>query len=165
MMQAAGGSRVDVAALASLLVDLTVPGIGVDVETVARFATPDPRIFTAAELAYCAGQADPAESRAGRWCAKEAVCKACSNHVQLTLREIEICAGPHGRPMVLLPERATALGLRAEVSIAHTGGVAVAVAVAGIAPVSTDSAGGRSLRVRIPGERGPDGGCQGGRRV
>ena len=141
MTQAVGGSPVDVAALTALLVDLRVPDIGVDVELVARFATPDPRIFTAAELAYCDAQAEPAESRAGRWCAKEAVCKACSNHLQLTLREIEIGVGPHGRPVVLLPERAVVLGLRADVSIAHTGGVAVAVAVAGIAPASSDTPG------------------------
>lgn len=143
MTQAVGGSPVDVTVLTALLADLRVPYIGVDVEPVARFATPDPRIFTAAELAYCDAQAEPAESRAGRWCAKEAVCKACSSYLQLSLREIEIeiGVGRHGRPMVLLPERAVALGLRADVSIAHTGGVAVAVAVAGIASGPSDTPG------------------------
>ena len=141
MTQGVGGSPVDVTVLTALLADLRVPYIGVDVEPVARFGTPDPRIFTAAELAYCDAQAEPAESRAGRWCAKEAVCKACSSHLQLSLREIEIGVGRQGRPMVMLPERAVALGLRADVSIAHTGGVAVAVAVAGIAPGPSDTPG------------------------
>jgi phosphopantetheine--protein transferase-like protein len=107
-----------------------IPGIGVDVEGVDRFAEPDKRLFTAEELAYCATQADPPESRAGRWCAKEAVFKACAKYLQLTLREIEIRNEASGRPIVLLPSRATEVGLMAEVSIAHAGGAAVAVAIA-----------------------------------
>jgi phosphopantetheine--protein transferase-like protein len=117
-----------VTALLSHLKD--IPGVGVDVEGVDRFAEPDKRLFTAEELAYCAVQADPAESRAGRWCAKEAVSKACAKYLQLTLREIEIRNEASGRPIVLLPGRATEVGLMAEVSIAHAGGAAVAVAVA-----------------------------------
>ena len=106
-----------------------LPGIGVDVEAVDRFTEPDGRLFTARELEYCAVQPDPAQTRAGRWCAKEAVSKACAKYLQLSLREIEIRAEPSGRPMVLLPPRATEIGLKVEVSIAHTGSMAVAVAV------------------------------------
>lgn len=106
-----------------------LPGIGVDVEAVDRFTEPDGRLFTARELEYCAGQPDPTKTRAGRWCAKEAVSKACAKYLQLSLREIEIRAEPSGRPMVLLPPRATEIGLTVEVSIAHTGSMAVAVAV------------------------------------
>jgi phosphopantetheine--protein transferase-like protein len=117
-----------VSVLLGLLGDL--PGVGVDVEVVDRFTKPDRRLFTAEELAYCAIQANPAQSRAGRWCAKEAVSKACAKYLQLTLREIEIRAGPSGRPIVVFPDRANGVGLAAEVSIAHAGGTAIAVAVA-----------------------------------
>lgn len=107
-----------------------LPGIGVDTELVSRFAHRDERLFTLDELRYCDAQADSAESRAGRWCAKEAVSKACAKFLQLTLREIEIRVDPSGRPIVLLPARAIEVGLEAEVSIAHAGGMAIAVAVA-----------------------------------
>jgi phosphopantetheine--protein transferase-like protein len=121
----------DVESVAVLLGRLgDLPGVGVDVEAVDRFTKPDRRLFTAEELAYCAIQANPAQSRAGRWCAKEAVSKACAKYLQLTLREIEIRAGPSGRPIVVFPDRANGVGLAAEVSIAHAGGTAIAVAVA-----------------------------------
>jgi phosphopantetheine--protein transferase-like protein len=123
-------SQIDIEALASILAVLRdLPGVGVDVESVSRFAEPDPRLFTTDELAHCALQPNPAESRAGRWCAKEAVSKGCAKYVQLSLREIEIRSEASGRPTVRLPARAVALGLVADVSIAHSSGLAVAVAV------------------------------------
>lgn len=132
MTSEVAGGPVDAAALlAALRTFEGLPGVGVDVESIARFATPDPRLFTAAELAHCAAAADPAECRAGRWCAKEAVMKACAAHLTLALREIEVTASADGRPIAVLPERARAMGLSAEVSIAHAGSLAVAVAVAG----------------------------------
>lgn len=111
-----------------------IPGVGVDVEAIDRFTKPDGRLLTATELAYCAAQAEPAQSWAGRWCAKEAVSKACAKYLQLALREIEIRSDPSGRPVVVLPDRATEVGLAAEVSIAHAAGAAIAVAVAGVRP-------------------------------
>lgn len=121
----------DTGAFASVLAGLgELPGVGVDVELVARFAVPDTRLFTLEELAYCDSQEFPAESRAGRWCAKEAVAKACSRFLQLSLREVEILAGPSGRPQVRLSARALAVGLLVDVSISHAGGMALAVAFA-----------------------------------
>lgn len=131
-MTAAGGDSVDGIALGQALLALEgVPGVGVDVEKIERFRLFDPRLFSPAELAYCARRVDSAECLAGRWCAKEAVMKACAPHISLGLREIEIAVAVDGRPLVVLPERATALGLNAEVSIAHAGSLAVAVAFAG----------------------------------
>lgn len=105
-------------------------GIGIDIEPTSRFAEPDARIFTPDELAYCAASADPQSSRAGRWCAKEAVVKAMSKHVLLGLREIEILTAQDGRPVVrvLRPELADAF--ECDVSISYSDGVAVAVALA-----------------------------------
>ncbi len=107
-----------------------IPGVGVDVEEVDRFSEPDDRLFTAAELRYCSEQANPAQSRAGRWCAKEAVAKACDKYLLVSLREIEITASPSGHPVALLSKRARQSGLSVEISISHAGRVAVAVAVA-----------------------------------
>lgn len=123
----------DVESVADMLGRLAdLPGVGVDVEVVERFIEPDERLFTPAELAYCAAQPNPAESRAGRWCAKEAVAKACAAFLRMSLREIEVLAEPSGRPVAALPGRATELGLAAAVSISHAGGAAVAVAVAAV---------------------------------
>ena len=104
-------------------------GVGVDIEMVSRFDTADPRLFTEAELALCAASADPAESRAGRWCAKEAVVKAVARHVLLSPREVEILADAAGRPVVHLL-RAQLDQVRCDVSITHGGGIAAAVAAA-----------------------------------
>ena len=114
-------------------------GVGVDVEATERFTEPDLRIFTTEELDYCASKSNPAESRAGRWCAKEAVSKACAKYLQLTLREITIVADSSGRPKVLLPDRAAKIGLTAEVSIAHADGIAVAVAIATVGNTRNES--------------------------
>ena len=113
-------------------------GVGVDVEAVDRFIEADTRLFSPVELAYCAAQANPAESRAGRWCAKEAVAKACSAFLQLSLREIEIVVESSGRPAAVLPARAIEIGVGVALSVAHAGGVAVSIAVASLQPVPSD---------------------------
>jgi holo-[acyl-carrier protein] synthase len=105
-----------------------LPGVGVDVEEVARWTDPDLRIFTPAEREHCAAGADSAERYAGRWCAKEAVVKALAPYVAASPRDVEILPDPAGRPLVRLAPR---LGeVEACVTISHTGSVAVAVAVA-----------------------------------
>jgi phosphopantetheine--protein transferase-like protein len=73
-------------------------GIGIDVEEVARWERPAAVLFTAAEHAHCQGLARPAESYAGRWCAKEAVLKSLTRFVMVSLRDIEIRSGPGGMP-------------------------------------------------------------------
>ncbi|WP_232667178.1 holo-ACP synthase [Pseudonocardia sp. TRM90224] len=107
-----------------------LPGVGVDTEDVARWATPDPRLFTAEEHRHCTSLGRPAEGYAGRWCAKEAVVKAVSPYAPATMRDVEIVAAPDGRPLVVLAQRLAEMGIAATVSIAHSSTVAVAVAVA-----------------------------------
>ncbi|MEV4640427.1 4'-phosphopantetheinyl transferase superfamily protein [Actinoplanes sp. NPDC049548] len=106
-------------------------GVGVDVEEVARWRRPAPGLFTEAEHAHCRQLARPAESYAGRWCAKEAVLKALSPFLAVSPRDIEIRPGPGGMPE---PHLISAAGAgwtgRLRVSIAHTSTVAVAVAIA-----------------------------------
>jgi len=56
--------------------------IGVDIETIERFENKDEtflkRIFSPAEIEYCASKSLPAQHFAARYCAKEAVFKALS---------------------------------------------------------------------------------------
>lgn len=113
-------------------------GVGVDIEMVERFETADPRLFTEAELALCAASAKPAESRAGRWCAKEAVVKAVARYVLLSPREVEVLTDPGGRPIVRLL-RPQLEHLRCDVSITHASGIAAAVAAAWVADLRATS--------------------------
>jgi holo-[acyl-carrier protein] synthase len=102
-------------------------GIGVDIEAVDRWKDPDPRLFTDEEHAYCRSRADQAEAYAGTWCAKEAVVKAVLPTAPILTREVSIGRDEAGAPRAELPGR---LRLRALVSIGHSAGVALSVAVA-----------------------------------
>lgn len=99
---------------------MELPGVGVDIESVHRFESVSDRLFTASEREHAGDRLD---SRAGIWCAKEAVVKAVSKWRQLSLREVEI---------VYSGDRPTAIvaGFDIDVSISHTPEYAVAVAVA-----------------------------------
>ena len=104
--------------------------IGVDAVSVDRIALAVRRsgpgflgkVYTPAELAYCAGNN---ERLAGRWAAKEAVIKCFDGTgICFPRRRIEVLPGPMGAPRVRLlgDER----GARVEVSITHHSGLAVA---------------------------------------
>ncbi len=90
------------------------------------------RVFTAAELADCAGQA---ESLAARWAAKEAVAKALGVGIgTVAFQDIEVRRGAVGQPVLALHGRAATLaaerGLtRWSLSLAHDGGLAIAFVV------------------------------------
>jgi hydroxyethylthiazole kinase-like uncharacterized protein yjeF len=104
--------------------------IGVDAVSVDRIALAVKRsgrgflakVYTPAEVAYCAGNA---ERLAGRWAAKEAVIKCFDGTgICFPRRRIEVLPGPMGAPRVRLlgDDR----GARVEVSITHHSGLAVA---------------------------------------
>jgi holo-[acyl-carrier protein] synthase len=118
---------------------VTGPSVGIDLIEIDRVAAAlarhggrfAERCFTAAERAYCDSKANPAQSYAGRFAAKEAVGKALGTGVPFTWREIEIL-GP-GKPRVVLSgataARARALGAgEIELSITHSRTLAAAVA-------------------------------------
>lgn len=105
-----------------------ITGIGIDIEPIERWSDPDPRLFTERELSYCQSQARPAESFAGRWCAKEAVVKAFGGVARVGIREVEILAGDAGEPVAVLPAELTDRGFGVLVSIAHDATQAIAVA-------------------------------------
>jgi holo-[acyl-carrier protein] synthase len=92
------------------------------------------RCFTPAEIAYCDGRRNPAESYAGRFAGKEAVGKALGFGVARAFawRDIEIVGRP--KPSVRLSGRVAAwaerVGARAvDLSMTHSRELAQAVAV------------------------------------
>ncbi|MEJ7892272.1 MAG: holo-ACP synthase [Solirubrobacteraceae bacterium] len=88
------------------------------------------RLFTESERDYAAGRGRPAQHLAARFCAKEAVAKALALRTWDPL-DVEVISGEP--PTVRLHGRAAArageLGVRVEVSLTHSRGMAGAVAV------------------------------------
>ncbi|KFY59715.1 hypothetical protein V497_04118 [Pseudogymnoascus sp. VKM F-4516 (FW-969)] len=115
--------------------------VGVDVEDISAInisnATFIERNFTAKESAYCLSAPDPQASFAGRWSAKEAVFKSlgvASRGGGAELKSIEVLAGEGGVLEVVLhgeaKKAARETGVKGvSVSISHSGGQAVAIAV------------------------------------
>ncbi len=117
-------------------------GVGLDLVEVARIEsaiTRRPRIvdrlFSDEEKAFCSSLADPWENWAARFAAKEAVMKSLgAGPARMPWKSISLVR-QGGRPSIRLEgaalEYARSLGcLRIEISIAHEGGMAGAVAVA-----------------------------------
>lgn len=119
-----------------------VLGIGIDLVETARIARALAshgdrfalRVFSPAEVAYCARRANRAECLAARWAAKEAFLKAIGTGWSqgLVFRDVEV-AGGDGRPPRLLPAgraaaRLAEMGVRAvRLSLTHEGAYAAAV--------------------------------------
>ena len=111
------------------------PRVGVDVAAIPRIADAQKRFgdrflqkfLTAREIDYCGGSA---ERWAGRWAAKEAIGKAMPTGVPRPhMRDVEILPSEDGRPHVRVAPATTLTGRDIDVSIAHDGHFAVAVAV------------------------------------
>ena len=111
------------------------PRVGVDVAAIPRIAEAQKRFgdrflqkfLTAREIDYCGGSA---ERWAGRWAAKEAIGKAMPTGVPRPhMRDVEILPSEDGRPHVRVAPASTLTGRDIDVSIAHDGHFAVAVAV------------------------------------
>ncbi len=106
--------------------------IGVDAVSVDRIALAIkrsgsgflPKVYTPAEIAYCAGND---ERLAGRWAAKEAIIKCFDGTgICFPRRQIEILPGPNGAPRARL--LGNDRGAEVEVSITHHSRLAVATA-------------------------------------
>jgi holo-[acyl-carrier protein] synthase len=107
-----------------------VVGLGVDlvdVERVARIlqrrTTFVRRVFTPKEIEYCERQANPAESYAARWAAREACRKALGGIRRMRWHDVRVDRAPSGAPRLVLEgtsrARADALGV-SEVMVALT---------------------------------------------
>ncbi|GAA95524.1 uncharacterized protein L969DRAFT_45497 [Mixia osmundae IAM 14324] len=117
-----------------------VDAVGTDVEVIADFAVDNDtfieRNFTSDEIAYCHAAPDSKASFTGRWAAKEAVFKAMGvkgKGAGSALKDIEIIASETGPQVKLTGDAALAASERGfktfSVSISHTDGVAVSVAM------------------------------------
>ena len=117
--------------------------IGIDIVEVPRFRAllaRRPRIaerlFTPRERAYAAARSDPTERLAARFAAKEAAMKALgAGFGDVAFKEVEVVRVRSGQVGLRLSGRAAARADRAGVtgwhlSLSHTAGLAVAVAVA-----------------------------------
>ena len=116
--------------------------IGVDAVSVDRVALAVKRsgpgflakVYTPAEVAYCAGNS---ERLAGRWAAKEAVIKCFDGTgICFPRRRIEVLPGPSGAPRVRL--LGNDRGAQVEVSITHHSALAVATAHLEMAEVAAN---------------------------
>jgi holo-[acyl-carrier protein] synthase len=94
------------------------------------------RVFTARELAYCERRKRTGEHLAGRWAAKEAVLKSLGTGMgpRMEWTDIEVVNDRAGRPGVRLYGEveavARSLGMYSlDLSLSHSGGLAVAHAV------------------------------------
>ncbi|MCC7363124.1 MAG: 4'-phosphopantetheinyl transferase superfamily protein [Dehalococcoidia bacterium] len=111
--------------------------VGVDVEPVdsfRRLAFVDnrrlyERLFTAAEIAYCQGQADPAQHFAARFAAKEAVLKAGGAALGLNVSQVEVVRRSDGEPVLRIFDGGAGDEASFRVSLGHTHELAYAVAV------------------------------------
>jgi holo-[acyl-carrier protein] synthase len=118
--------------------------VGVDivgVDRVARLVADNAEIldtlFTAREQSYCAGKRRRLDHLAARFAAKEAVLKAFGTGLGQRMRwtDVEIVNQVNGRPEVSLHGEVKAFAARRgltdlDVSMSHTGGLAIAHAVA-----------------------------------
>jgi holo-[acyl-carrier-protein] synthase len=109
--------------------------VGVDVAAIPRIAEAHQRFgdrflrkfLSEREIAYCGGSP---ERWAGRWAAKEAIGKAMATGIiRPRMRDVEILPSDDGRPHVRVAPDTTLSGSTVDVSIAHDGHFAVAVAV------------------------------------
>jgi holo-[acyl-carrier protein] synthase len=149
-------ARVEVDAASRILTSLQavrapIVGVGVDAVEIDRFRqilSRRPgfaaRYFSPAELSDAAGGADPTESLAARFAAKEAVMKALGTGIGgFALRDVEVCRqeaegpsrGLSSAPSLVLHGGAAALAARLHattlhLSLTHTSEVAVAFVVA-----------------------------------
>ncbi len=94
------------------------------------------RILCESEIDYCIAQSDPGPSLAARFAAKEAVSKAFGTGIGAALgwHDIEILRQASGQPLVLLHGKGVPLlqergGRRIHLSLSHSAGQAVAVAI------------------------------------
>jgi holo-[acyl-carrier protein] synthase len=118
-------------------------GLGIDMVDVARFADvlarrPQlaERLFTQGERTYAGTLANPAQSLAARFAAKEAAMKALGVGLgAFAFGEVEVQRQPSGLPHLVLSGRAARLASERQVrswmvSLTHTSSTAAAVVVA-----------------------------------
>ena len=120
-------------------------GLGNDIQSIPEFKRaralhePD-TVLTKREWRYCHSAECPEQSMAGLFAAKEALFKALPQKLRCFWTDIEIVHGAHGQPCFALSgalaEWFDSRGLRALVSISHSGEYAHAVALVTAEPLT-----------------------------
>ncbi len=132
--------------------------IGIDVIEIQRFRAYTPseysrfyeRIFNEYEFEYCTDHSDPYPHFAGIFAAKEAVFKAVSKFIPLSLSQISIHHDEKGRPLVWLEKKEiipqidgkwlkNSENLVVEVSITHSSDLALAWALGYVKTTQNDT--------------------------
>jgi holo-[acyl-carrier protein] synthase len=120
------------------------------------------RVFTPRELAYCYRRRRAGEHLAGRWAAKEAVLKSLGTGIgpRTEWTDIEVVNDRGGHPRVRLYGEveavARSLGMQhIDISLSHSGGLAVAHAVLVCLPSSPDTGPGSEPSTRTTPDRAP----------
>jgi holo-[acyl-carrier protein] synthase len=122
---------------------VSIAGLGIDSVEVGRFRRVAARrgkaflrrLFTAGELKYCLGHADPIPRLAARFAAKEALLKSLDAKGDWTWRDMEVRRAESGKPTLVLARRAAAFARRRRirsfhVSLTHDAGRATAIVLA-----------------------------------
>lgn len=109
--------------------------IGIDIENISRFInlfehknTLLQKMFNTSEWEYAIKKANPSQTLAGIWCAKEAVVKALYPTKQVFIKDVKISHKSSGQPIVIINN----VNLKSElikISISHTKDYATAVAI------------------------------------
>ncbi|HRY12018.1 MAG TPA: holo-ACP synthase [Syntrophomonadaceae bacterium] len=112
----------------------------VDIDRIRAAAARTPRflerVFTAGELDYCRGKADPFPSLAARFAAREAVRKLDPVFITgVSFQDTEVVVDPDGKPRLVLHGRALEESRRAGInnlvlSLSHSRGQAIAIVIA-----------------------------------
>lgn len=110
-------------------------GIGIDIIKIERMRilAKDPnaldKIFTPAEIKYCAKMAMPAEHFAARFAAKEAVIKAATSVGRnLKFKDIEILNSKNGNPVAIVKSKKFHSNFSLTISMSHEEEFAIAAA-------------------------------------
>lgn len=109
--------------------------IGIDIESVSRFSDLFnhknkllKKMFNSSEWDYALGKANPSQTLAGIWCAKEAVVKAIFPIEQVFIKDIVINHKSSGQPFVKI-KNANLKSELIQISISHTKDYATAIAI------------------------------------
>ena len=111
--------------------------LGVDIENINRFKNIAlnkkflSKIYTTKELAYCLNKKKPSQHLAVRYCAKEAVIKAC-NARNIDIKEynqIEILNKKNGVPYINIIKREIQHKVNINISLSHCKDIAIAFAI------------------------------------
>ena len=83
-------------------------------------------VFTKSEMRYCTKFSDPYPHLAGIFAAKESIIKCLNKPIKMI--DIEIIHGKYGKPTAVIHRKRKNI-ISAQISIAHTKSIAIAVAI------------------------------------